>query len=314
MGSAKVRKPRINATGRNPDRTGSEDRTLIIRRSLWHSPHVSALSGAGRALMVELHSMFNGRNNGELFLSIRATADRLGFADFEAAMNAHAELQSLGLTAVALEGAFSMTACEVSRARAYRLNWIGADGKCIGGDKLPPLDFSALTAKQKKRIAARSGALDRFLGELQEKKKSSVRETPTLMADSVRESRTEAADCARESRTLESKNGQNPPSHVVRDSPTHILHHIPGDGSEENQANFPPENTGGQNSGALDIRNKIAGYFHKLSAKRQRAWAEAHGVTRDDIKRYIIADPRHLKPAKVAAMVLAIRNEKAEAR
>ena len=238
------RKNRVNATGRNDDRVGSEGRSLIIRRSFWHSPHVAALSGFGRALVVELQSMFNGTNNGTLFLSVRDCADRLGFGDLEAAMNAIAEVESLGLITVTVEGSFSMKAGEASRARGFRLNWIGDDGKCTAGDKLPPLDFSKLTAKQKKRVAARSGALDRYLVKQQEKKKSSVRETRTLMDDSVRESRTEAANSVRESRTLDSKNGQNLQTHVVRDSLTHILHHIPGDDSEDEQADLTPEIAG----------------------------------------------------------------------
>lgn len=65
---------------------------------------------------------------------------------------------------------------------------------------------------------------------------------------------------------------------------------------------------------ALDLRQKILGYWKKLNPKRQRSWAEAHGLTRHDVAHYCNGDPYHLPPAKVAAMVLAIKNEKAEAR
>jgi hypothetical protein len=222
------RKSRIDAKGRNPDRTGTEDRTLIMRRSFWHSPHIAAASGASRALVVELQSMFNGTNNGELFLSVRDAADRLGFTDLEAAMNAMEELEQLGLVTVTLDSSFSMRAGETSRARAYRLNWIGTDGKCVSAERLPQLRFATLTPKQKKRICSRSGVLSRYL-KAQQERKSSVRETLTLMACSVRETRTEAADSVRETRTLNDKNGGKPPSHPVRDSLTHILHHIPSD-------------------------------------------------------------------------------------
>jgi hypothetical protein len=304
------RRANVNATGRNDDRVGSEERSLIIRRSFWHSPHVAALSSAGRALLVELHSMFNGTNNGTLFLSVRDCADRLGFADLEAAMNAIADLESIGLVTVTVEGSFSMKAGETSRARAFQLNWIGAEGKCTAADKLPPLDFSKLSGKQKKRIEARSGALARYLNE-QRQRKLSVRETRTLMAGSVRESRTEAAHSVRESRTPESENGGNPSTHIVRESLTHILHHIPDAVSEGVQDNPTPKIADDPKLAALELRQKIGAYWGKLSSKQRRAWAEAHGLTRDDVQDYCIGDPDRLPPAKVAALLLSIRNEKA---
>ena len=222
-----ARKP--DASGRNRDRLGSEDRVLILRRSFWHAPHLAAAGGAARALIVELHSMFNGTNNGKLYLSVRDAADRLGFTDLEAAQKAMAELEALGLVTITIESSFAMKAGETSRARAYRLNWIGDDGKCVSADKLPPLDFANLSARQKKRIARRSNALGRYLKE----RKSAVRETRTLMTDSVRETQTRAADSVRETPTLAPGNGGNPPSHRVRESLTHILHHIPSSEAAE---------------------------------------------------------------------------------
>ncbi len=95
---------------------------MIVRRSFWQGPHIAAASGASRALAVELQSMFNGANNGTLFLSVRDAADRLGFTGLEAAQNAMKELESLGLVSVTVESSFAMKAGETSRARAYRLN------------------------------------------------------------------------------------------------------------------------------------------------------------------------------------------------
>jgi hypothetical protein len=293
---------------------GSEDRTVILRRSFWHSPQIAALSGAGRALVVELQSMFNGTNNGEIFLSVRDAADRLGFNDLEAAQNAIQEVEELGLVTITFEGSFAMKAGETSKARAFCLNWIGSDGKCVGADKLAALDFSTLSARQKRRIARRSDVLARYLKE-QQKKKIAVRETRTLMADSVRETRTEAANSVRESRTLESGNGENPPDHAVRESLTHILHHIPGEVCEAGEPfNSTLNSAGGPvaDDTALALRNKITGYFFKLSPKRQRSWAESLGTTREDVKQYCISDFDRLPAAKVAAMVCAIKREKAE--
>lgn len=236
---AKVRKSRVDATGRNPERVGSADRTIILRRSFWHSPHIAALSSSGRALVLELQSMFNGSNNGELFLSVRDAADRLGFTDLAAAQHAIDELLKVGLLATTIGGSFNMTVGGTSKARAFRLNWIGADGKCVSTDKLSAVDFSKLSSRQKKRIARRADVLERYLREQQERK-SSVRETRTLMDDSVRETRTEAADSIRETRTPNEENGENPPSHSVRESLTHILHHIPTEFSGSDPARLDP--------------------------------------------------------------------------
>jgi hypothetical protein len=248
---AKNKKQRIDATGRNPDKLGSQDRTVIVRRSFWHAPHLAALSNAGRALIIELQSMFNGTNNGALFLSVRDAAHRLGFNDLEAAQNAIAEVETIGLVTVTVEGSFSMKAGETSKARAFRLNWISDDGKCVAADQLPPLDYSRLTSRQKKRIARRSNVLERYLKE-QQQKKSAVRETRTLMANSVRETRTEAAHSVRETPTPEHENGGNPLSGSVRETLTHILHHIPSAGMERETPTSSTHFHGGPIAAAAD--------------------------------------------------------------
>jgi len=127
------------------------------------------------------------------------------FTDLEAAANALAEIEAIGLVSVTVEGSFSMKIGETSKARAFRLNWVGDDGKCVAADQLPPLDFSKLTSRQKKRVARRS----------------------------------------RESRTPEQENGQNPPSDSVRETLTHILHHIPSAEIERKTQTSTPDFSGG---------------------------------------------------------------------
>jgi hypothetical protein len=196
---------------------------------------------------MELQSMFNGTNNGELFLSVRDAADRLGFTDLEAAQNAIQELETLQLVTVTAEANFAIKAGEGSRARTFRLNWIAADGKCVAPDKLPPLDFAKLSTRQKRRIARRSEALGRYLKD-QLQRKLAVRETRTLIDQSVRETRTEAAQSVRETRTREQQNGANPPSESVRETLTHIVHHIPAANSAEQNPLLPPPNLDWPNS------------------------------------------------------------------
>lgn len=87
------RRNRVNATGRS---LGPIDRYIGIRRSLLHSPQFSALSCNSRALLLELQAMFNGTNNGAIFLSVRDATARLGLADYKAAQSAFAELRKLG--------------------------------------------------------------------------------------------------------------------------------------------------------------------------------------------------------------------------
>src|SRR4051812_45241532 len=83
----------VDAKGRS---TGFNHPVLILRRSLVHSPQFSALSSTARSLLLELQGIYNGTNNGRLFLSVRDAAARLGLADLKAAMNAFNELETLG--------------------------------------------------------------------------------------------------------------------------------------------------------------------------------------------------------------------------
>jgi len=275
-----------DASGRNRDRLASEDRVVILRRSFWHAPHLAAAGGAARALIVELQSMFNGTNNGKLYLSVRDAADRLGFTDLEAAQKAMAELEALGLVTITIESSFAMKAGETSRARAYRLNWIGDDGKCLSADRLPALDFASLSARQKKRIARRSKALGRYLKE----RKSAVRETRTLMTDSVRETRTGAADSVRETPTLADENVGIPPSHRVRESLTHILHHIPSSGTSEPVPQPGPDEDDPDNPVAdatSIIRAAIIDWWRLAPAKDRVRLAKNNGLELLELQRFI---------------------------
>ncbi len=73
-----------------------------MRSAAWR--HMSA---NGKALLVHLYSLYNGVNNGELFLSVRDAAEALGVAP-NTAQKTLEELQSLGFVRVAERGAFSL--------------------------------------------------------------------------------------------------------------------------------------------------------------------------------------------------------------
>jgi len=204
---------RPNAKGRN---SSGVDRFVLVRRELLHSPQFSALSANSRAMFFELHAMFNGTNNGAIFLSCRDAADRLGLADLKAVRAAFEELRALGFITETVGSSFTIKPTGVSKARAWQLNWIGRGG-CLGPDCLPPLDFGKLTKMQKRRVEKRSGVLRRYLGDYQ-KGKFPVEDSNTLSARKDFVGGAAVAD----SSTVKGGNGKNPPIRSVADSSTHI--------------------------------------------------------------------------------------------
>ena len=135
---------------------------LLFRRSLLHSPQFSALSTPSRSLILEMHGMFNGANNGTVFLSVRDAAARLGFSDLKAAMRAFNECADLGWLTETIGASFKLKADTFSRARAWRLEWIQG-GKCAGPHAIRPLDFKRLSTTQKRRVRERQATLDQYV-------------------------------------------------------------------------------------------------------------------------------------------------------
>src|SRR5689334_1265733 len=85
----KTKKP--NSTGRN-----STSRFARLDHRMLASNAYRALSPNARSLLVELVMLYNGENNGSLFLSVRDAAHRIGLADASAASRAFDELMALG--------------------------------------------------------------------------------------------------------------------------------------------------------------------------------------------------------------------------
>lgn len=207
---------KVNAKGRNP---GGVERIIIVRRALLHSPQFSALSLTSRALFFELQTMFNGANNGAIFLSCKDAGDRLGLSDLKAVRAALDELRDLGFITETIGASFAIKAGRISKARAWNLNWI-VRGYCAGPDSLPALDFSRLTATQKRRVENRSRALCRYLGEYQ-KGKFAVKESTTL--DVRKEFATRMV--VEESTPTSHKKGENLPIRSVEESTHYIEYH-----------------------------------------------------------------------------------------
>lgn len=75
--------------------------------------------------------LYNGRNNGSLYLGVQDAAHRLGVADHHAASRAFDELQELGLIELTQDAHFAVKASETSRARTWRLTWLPGPGRKI---------------------------------------------------------------------------------------------------------------------------------------------------------------------------------------
>lgn len=93
---------KINQTGRN------KNGHPFVMLPLWmlHSPAYRSLSATARALLVELMSMYNGSNNGELYLSQRDAAERLNIRSHGTVAKYFRELEAKGFIKARVRGSF----------------------------------------------------------------------------------------------------------------------------------------------------------------------------------------------------------------
>ena len=220
-----MKRPKINrpdATGRDSKRLGSDGAVIILRRSFWLSPQVSALSVTARALLVELTAMYWGpASNGKLYLSVRDGAARLGLSDHKAVSSAFDELIDLGLLKVTVASHFAVKAGGRSRARGFYLYWKSENGRPAGDSSLAELDFQRLDKRQKKRVERRSIALAAHRKAFSAVEESST--LTTLRGDLASES-------VAENTTLTLKNGGNALASAVEENTTHISYYQGGVG------------------------------------------------------------------------------------
>jgi hypothetical protein len=93
---------RINATGR----TDGEIKHVRLYPREIESPAYRSLSCKARSLYVELKHFCNGKNNGEIHMSIRRAADRLG-TTHNTAHKALSELEQKGFIKPHVKGSFT---------------------------------------------------------------------------------------------------------------------------------------------------------------------------------------------------------------
>jgi hypothetical protein len=117
MGKTYFKKP--NKKGRND--FGKP--FVKLDHELLKTPAYRALAPSSRALLIELAMLFNGSNNGSLYLSQRDGAALMGVSDTTAAKRAFDELQDLGFIVLTRDAHFNVKAADASRARCWRLTW-----------------------------------------------------------------------------------------------------------------------------------------------------------------------------------------------
>lgn len=90
--------PRRRPAGRGVDTTGrskKDARHVRLYHSVMRTAAYRSLSPQARALLIELYALFNGENNGELFMSLRDAATRANFSK-NSAKRYFDELQETG--------------------------------------------------------------------------------------------------------------------------------------------------------------------------------------------------------------------------
>lgn len=204
---------KVNATGRN---VTDRSRFARLDHRILSSNAYRALSPNDRSLLVELIMLFNGDNNGSLYLSVRDAAHRMGVADLSAAARSFDTLQSLGFIELTVPSKFRSGSSGKSRARCWRLTWLAGPGR-----KTATWDFLNREPEpqtmQRKRMERGLRALKRY------RRAKETGKLPVLDSDTLSTFGPNASTApVLETNTPKRENGGFPPNFLVRDSATHI--------------------------------------------------------------------------------------------
>lgn len=96
--------------GRRSDRTGrslGSERHVRLHHWMLRTVAYKALSLAGKAALVELYGLYNGQNNGQIFMGVRQLAQRLDIAP-NTAQKALRDLLDKGFTRIKQKGSFNL--------------------------------------------------------------------------------------------------------------------------------------------------------------------------------------------------------------
>lgn len=117
---------RANATGRSEH---SIERFARLPHSILISSAYRSLDLTARALLTDLVMLESGKNNGELWLSVKDATDRLGLSDQRAAMRGFNDLQDRGLIVMTQDAHFNIKTASSARARRWALTWLAIGKK-----------------------------------------------------------------------------------------------------------------------------------------------------------------------------------------
>jgi hypothetical protein len=175
-----------------------------------------SLSPNARALLIELIMLYNGENNGSLYLSVRDAAHRMGLADLTAVSRAFAELLDLGFIEMTEVSSFHVKAAEKSRARCWRLTWEAGPARRAPSWEFMEREPAPQTHAQKR--------MERGLRSLKVYRKArDLGRLPVLDSDTMNSFQPEVtAPAVLDSNTLDARNRGFPPNRCDRDSATHI--------------------------------------------------------------------------------------------
>lgn len=203
---------------RRPNATGRSDTSRFVRLDyrILSSNSYRALTPNARSLLVELIMLYNGENNGSLYLGVRDAAHRLGVADHHAASSAFDELRALGFIELTADAYFSVKASNKSRARCWRLPWLAGPGK-----KAPSWTFID-KEPEPKTIAHKR--MERGLRALKAYRKArDQNKFPEVDSTTLSQYQPEIAlDMVVESTTLNQRDGGKLPNRIMVDSHHYI--------------------------------------------------------------------------------------------
>ncbi len=208
---AKRNRNRVNATGRN-----NTSRFARLDHRILNSNAYRALNPNDRSLLIELIMLYNGENNGSLYLSVRDAAHRMGVADLTAASRSFETLQTLGFIAMTMPSEFRPGSSNRSRARCWRLLWLPGPGR-----KAPAWDF--LDREPRPQTPARK-RMEHGLRALKAYRKArDQNKMPVLDSNTIATFEgVQRHGPVLESNTPNNENGSFPPKLCVLDSATHI--------------------------------------------------------------------------------------------
>lgn len=224
-----------------PNATGRSDTSRFVRLDyrLLGSNAYRSLSPNARSLLTELTMLYNGGNNGSLYLSVRDGAHRMGVADLTAASRAFDDLTALGFIEMTQEGHFRVKASEASRARCWRLTWLAGPGRKAATWQFLEREPEAKTTARKR--------MERGLRALKAYRKArDDNRLPVLDSHTMGQFEPDLAPASvSDSNTSNIENIGFQPTRHIRDSATHIATTM-GSGAQRNfigwwQPDFGPQ-------------------------------------------------------------------------